>query len=586
MKNLIIILLISLINANVVCFGQDIDFKGKAGIDYFGICSKINGKKIFSEDEKRKFAEFYTIPLDSLIIKLSTYSDENKTANANSDLFSPTIIADGVGTFVANRMKEEANIAYLNKFTSYIGDTNLLELQILFPNTKDELLLVKDKIYDYKNYFPTLRNQFVEDFNNLPSSFISVFEDEKTFQQYYWKEKLTPERKSYLAFLFDLGDKFAQGNINTLDFIDNIRNKKYFKNLVETSPEKQLFYLITDFASHLNDNGKITKDIVNSNLKINCFVELLIHSNSNKSEILKILINDNNKRTNLKNILISFNHLFNFADSNFDKQVEGRNRIIQFSKIADNAISIISIKENYITDLHNSIKIVKGIVSKDYGSAISNAVTLLESWKCEKCDDNKGQNKFINKFSKFGTFMANVINAKEGESMLAALNAAALPVRSYQMKRNNTFTWSIGALGGVSQRIPFTLANEKSSFGISAPVGMDFSFGINKADNLLFRKGNNWGISIPIIDVSAVTAIRLLGNKDVLPEITWSNILSPGLFINYGIRRQPITLSLGIQKGAGLVKIEDSKAFIGYRENRFIIGASFDIPMFKLFSNE
>ncbi|MCP9748601.1 hypothetical protein EGI24_18050 [Lacihabitans sp. CS3-21] len=73
------------------------------------------------------------------------------------------------------------------------------------------------------------------------------------------------------------------------------------------------------------------------------------------------------------------------------------------------------------------------------------------------------------------------------------------------------------------------------------------------------------GFLISIIDVIAVIAIRLLGNNEAFPEMTWSNILSPSLLLYHDIHRQPITLFLGNQKEAGLVKIEDIKAIIGSR---------------------
>ena len=554
------ILLICLVSA-INLLAQD--FTGKAIEDYTKLQQMIKDNRF---DASKIDGSLYDVGL------LKTYV-ENKNgvqksvlnvteiSGGLSDILPPNIIIDGIGTFVSGRIKEEANIAYLNRFTIFI-ENSPSEIQLLLPNTKNKLLDVKEEIYDYKNYFPSLRNQFKKDFENTPQNLVTLFEDTSTFTGSFWDNaKINSTTKPYFAFTFDIINGFSQ-SIKPLAFLENIRNRQYFKTILATPKgqsdnEKQILLLITDLAFHLNpSNSAVNLSKITDAFSLECIAKLVIASKQNNSVKLKSM-------TDLALIKI-LNSLVSMSASknNFNNFITNFNAITQ-------AISLRPSLNGPFKYLSTSTKIIEAIQTKDNHLLANGIIDLTK----DLISSSNSNNSTLEKARKFLTFMANVINAKDGNDMLAALQAAALPVRSYQMKRNSTFVASFGALGGLAYR------GASDNTGIYAPIGFDLAVG-----RLGNRKGGNLSLSIPLIDVSAVTALRLLGNKDVLPSLVWDNVFAPGFLVNWGIRNQPITLSAGWQKGPGLIEIKNNQAIIKERTGTFVIGASFDIPIFNIYN--
>ncbi len=81
-----------------------------------------------------------------------------------------TKYADGFAKFIAARFKEEMYMYFFKKFKASITDTTkYYDVKILFENTFNELLLVDEKIYDYKRYLPSLRTKMEFDASVMSS---------------------------------------------------------------------------------------------------------------------------------------------------------------------------------------------------------------------------------------------------------------------------------------------------------------------------------------------------------------------------------------------------------------------------------
>jgi hypothetical protein len=103
------------------------------------------------------------------------------------------------------------------------------------------------------------------------------------------------------------------------------------------------------------------------------------------------------------------------------------------------------------------------------------------------------------------------------------------------------------------------------------------------------KTGNTDGIFIPIIDVGAVTRLRLNAAADsasALPELAFKNIFSPGLYYTHGFKKSPFAINVGFQYGPQLQEVITSASGVQstklYDSIRFGVGFVFDIPLFNL----
>lgn len=78
-------------------------------------------------------------------------------------ILSPTAAADAIGTFIAQRFKEELNIAFLDKFREDLQRDSVL--QTLFPTTT--ALLINTEPYNYTTFLESMRESFQDDLESL-----------------------------------------------------------------------------------------------------------------------------------------------------------------------------------------------------------------------------------------------------------------------------------------------------------------------------------------------------------------------------------------------------------------------------------
>lgn len=84
--------------------------------------------------------------------------------------FDVTTFADGLGKFLAERTKEEINMAFFDKFRLLLGEYP--ELGKTFPATVKYLNVVMN--HEYANLLPTLKEAFERDLKTLPKNLLSI----------------------------------------------------------------------------------------------------------------------------------------------------------------------------------------------------------------------------------------------------------------------------------------------------------------------------------------------------------------------------------------------------------------------------
>lgn len=120
-----------------------------------------------------------------------------------------------------------------------------------------------------------------------------------------------------------------------------------------------------------------------------------------------------------------------------------------------------------------------------------------------------------------------------------------------------------------------------NTVGLSVPVGVSAGLGA-------LGKNNNWSMSlfVPILDIGGVTAFRLGddGLAGELPELNFSNLISPGGYLMFNLPKSPFSIGVGAQYGPQVRKVTIDEAEISSSTWRVGITTSIDVPIFNLFN--
>lgn len=277
----------------------------------------------------------------------------------------------------------------------------------------------------------------------------------------------------------------------------------------------------------------------------------------------------------------------------------------QYTAAVSNLVSIL----NVISEEVNKRKSVVQKISSDQSSGISNQISVLKAERDKlgngpllssdnrqyrstynaeikklKQEKKSGLTKFKQfkevtaKIYKYGTFMANIVQSDSAEEVRAAIEAAALPVGSYTMKRearwNIALNAYVGAYYGKEELTELSNDTNGRTIGAWAPLGFSFSHGLGR---------KTWGslsVFLTALDFGPIVSFRLENpdpqtstvmddpntteveasesttfKVDELPEITLENIIAPGAYVVYGIPKLPLSLGAGVQRGPRLREI-------------------------------
>lgn len=173
--------------------------------------------------------------------------------------------------------------------------------------------------------------------------------------------------------------------------------------------------------------------------------------------------------------------------------------------------------------------------------------------------------------SAYGSFAVQLAAAKTSEEAQAALEAAALPLGSYENKRTaGNFAMTVTALPGLRygrewvQRSDVEAEPSSAAHtGMFAPVGVDMTWGIADKWSL--------GVMVSVIDLGNLVDYRLEEKDDVPttdasetvdvdtePKVGFAQIVSPGAYLTLGIYDLPLVIGGGVSLAPGLRTLESS----------------------------
>lgn len=259
-----------------------------------------------------------------------------------------------------------------------------------------------------------------------------------------------------------------------------------------------------------------------------------------------------------------------------------------------------------ITQISNeTLSLYENIEVGEYGNAILNATDLLriitsredtqealDAMTKEERRRRKRNQQQVAAIFKYGTFMAEMINAQSSEQVQTILKSTTLPPGSSRIKRevvsNFTINSYLGAGVGRDRLLDAPTGITPDAFGaaLSVPIGMTYSFSPSFLNN-----NSSFSIHVPLLDLGAITAYRsnpngATANVNALPELEWKNLFSPGAYLVYNFANSPFSVGVGGQYGPQLRQLEPANGEPLFLNSwRFpMLFLSIDVPFYNLFT--
>ncbi len=236
------------------------------------------------------------------------------------------------------------------------------------------------------------------------------------------------------------------------------------------------------------------------------------------------------------------------------------------------------------------LSLYNNIDKQQYGYAIYNAMEIFRVIAEAESNKKESEGKKVSRGDRvrnavilYGTFMADVVNARSSDQVKEALRAAASPPGSSRLKRELVYNMAVNSYIGPGfgierlRRPPAGSNQNSGTIGLSVPVGLSFSWKWDKTDK------NSFSLFVPVLDIGAVTYFRLNDkNADNLPELNFNNFIAPGAFLFYNINNSPFTFGGGWQYGPQIRGTSLTDPNLSSSASRFLLFAGIDVPLFNL----
>jgi hypothetical protein len=529
---------------------------------------------------------------------------------------SPVTVVEGLALFVAERFKDELTIAYLDDFGKFLKKHK--DLNLLFPSTYSVLL--NNDPFNFKSFLTTLREGFLNDFQRLDAGGLAYLkakyrEEESHLRQpekealvwavlglefferlkwgdhpvgvidtldtWEWVEKLDKKSRNYIKLLAllsrSLTNKESSGWITPGEFMTLLGGKSADKlrqiyiGLIYLKEGKTMNSIC--FNTHTGESKCLADILASSEKRIEEFNEWLYRLTQLGKRVEDTLrsLKGNGPEYSYTYYLETVYQIFDFLlDDTLARFVDPAAR----EKIHE-----------YTTILKKVVNICKDINQKWYGLALTEVLGIVDIIL-------PAQSELREVIGKYGMFIVNVINSRSPEDTRNALDAAALPVGSYRLKRSSGFSVALNAYAGIFgsyenllTRQPLKESENKKepNIGFTAPVGLAFSF----SGGTFNKPKPSVSIFFSVIDVGVVVSYRLSGHDKGLPELHFKNILAPGIYLLYGFRKSPLCLGLACQYGPQLRKVTAENGLeIETSAFRFGITVVVDIPVFNFYASK
>jgi len=508
-----------------------------------------------------------------------------------------TSLADGFSKFIVKRTKQELSTAFFERFKDDLNDVRYKNLKLIFPQTFRTLSAIDNEIYMFDLYIQTLRESFEKDLRSLPANLPGLIDNNSDYFDHRKELKAELQTAFYIARSIQdnkhPGEMIEKYNVDDLNNLPNMKAAFQTLQLFSTSLKSN-----NDSSYWVSENE--IKTLYKDSTLLNLYLGLVLQQAKNESINFVIggkTINLANEINNSHFVKLKINNYISYISTISSKAQSIDKKIIVLKKEKNDSVLL----ENYYTVISSSIDLMKYAVQTDklpgletvniekstlpyfelaqtasdividvhrgnYSLAIVNVSYIARSIDSTNSD-------VAQKLLKYGSFMAAVANAKNSDQVTNAIEAIALPAGSSRIKRESRSNVSLNAYCGFYGGK--NIAGDWST-GLTAPIGIVASRGIYKHTSL--------SVFFSIIDLGAPVAFRFSNNSDSIPAIKLVDIISPGLFVSWGIRKCPLSINAGCQMTPSLTSVSTKGNTFGTKSLRVTLGLLVDLPLLNLYN--
>jgi len=508
-----------------------------------------------------------------------------------------TSLADGFSKFIVKRTKQELSTAFFEHFKDDLNDVRYKNLQLIFPQTFRTLSAIDNEIYMFDLYIQTLRESFEKDLRSLPANLPGLIDNNSNYFDH--RKELKAELQTAFYIARSIQDNKHPGEMIEKYNVDDLNNLPNMKAAFQT---------LQLFSTSLKSNNDSSYWVSENEIKILCkdttllnlYLGLVLQRAKNESINFVIegkIINLANEINNSHFVKLKINNYISYISTISSKAQSIDKKIIVLKKEKNDSVLL----ENYYTVISSSIDLMKYAVQTDklpgletvniekstlpyfelaqtasdividvhrgnYSLAIVNVSYIARSIDSTNSD-------VAQKLLKYGSFIAAIANAKNSDQVNNAIEAIALPAGSSRIKRESRSNVSLNAYCGFYGGK--NIAGDWST-GLTAPIGIAASWGI--------YKHTSFSVLFSIFDLGAPVAFRFSNNSDSIPAIKLADIISPGLFVSWGIRKCPVSINAGCQMTPSLTSVSSKGNTFGTKSLRVTLGLLVDLPLLNLYN--
>lgn len=508
------------------------------------VADRDNGQKKYFDwlsAEKLKLTGEKTALADA---KCSAPDTQKRAAGGAGMALSSTIL-EGASAFIAARLKAEIALAFEEQLFDDLCSKD--QPGKLFPSTC-ELLKARQSSSDLRTW-GVIKAAFEDDLKKLPTGVIDVVLPKTT------ADATLLLAKKLLPKALDLYYSLEQGQ----DLIETLKGLSSEQQAgtawVDLSLYQRLMLVTSLSAEVLSDQP----DVKLSGTGAAAFAKAALAKLIEKDARLAVLADDKMDRrlTALRDIRHRIEMVSrDLNGSDYNAATKASLIMHHTAKLIEQcAVLVDGESESKLVNVAQTTSRVAEMYDQaraaDYAGALVSAVALA--------GDLELSDQLPSWLLTYGSFAAELAGAKDSEAAQKTIEAAALPVGSFRNKRRRgNFTLTLTALPGMQGGGEWLIGSDTNSAetfgaqaGFFAPVGLDFAWGISK------ECGHSIGFFASIIDLGALVSYRLQqdeitvdGDTDAVileePEIGFAQVVSPGLFVNYGVGKIPLVLGGGI----------------------------------------
>ena len=402
-------------------------------------------------------------------------------------------LLDATAGFIAERMKEELNVAFFEKFMTVLERP---AVRTLFPTTHD--LLIKTESYNYSVLLEVIKEAFEKDLREL------AFHAPELMRQYPYDMRYRQEA-AYALIAGQVLTKATRGE-HPMEIIRHLGQNPdsllpptfhqafAFLNIVSNSLRDTVgmgnswvgsealgalakdahlrrFYLgllykeMYDFAreQHIVAGGATLEAFDDMNQFYGLVSEFGHQVNGIEAQIRYLKQKRGTEQGVKPEDLLSFyRNLLGLVNFSVSAYLGGSPEELQTFVAVNNAL----------------IDVYGAVANKNYSLALISSMELIRIGLGDRLGNEEPE------ILRYGSFMVSLAKAENAAQIKSVIKAMALPVGSYGIKRRNFFNISLnaypGLTGGMERAYNSDSARWAFNGGFTAPVGLSFSWGYRK----------------------------------------------------------------------------------------------------------